>query len=564
MEASFSDIETKSESEATQEDRYSGETSFLCSSKTNSRVNIASICETLVASKAFGFALNSHGRIHFKKDGRLTSKLLSTKTTISKLGMSVHGHNDFLSANPGNYNAHSLSIALNLFLSDNKLFNTAFGFPTESARIFMRPIAIRMEGDEEHEIFIPYFRVYAGGMISLSLSPILGFENSSAHEVIDKHVNRSQRNISSILCEKELLLACMECQVSKMPIQERITQGKIFKTAILSALDAPKEIEFLDEHLTVYELVNTDQLTLTDISRNLLSMVARAAALGVLRTSINWLERQYHDDSIDKYWYAKPIIYIKSHTRQKGSSTENWAAHTPLVNSVMTRTYLAGTAICAAPTHSDMRSFEDFNSFYSEAVSLVLSSAQVESFIEQNRTYTFNNLVTDVQVLNEASHFIQTYYSYASLDLDRCKTAIDVARIELEILKFEESLISAHKYREIANYLDEVRRGNLLATTYKLLHKKIETIRKALELDEKIKSESYTRRITIIFGIIASATLSPELMQPLAKFYGITFADKQVGKLVGIGASVVAVIILLTLIHYIFRFFSWIIRGIRT
>lgn len=563
MEVSFSGVETRSEGEAAQEDTYSGEVAFLCSSKTNGRVNIANICETLVASNAFGFALNSQGRIYFKENGRLISKLLSIETSISELGMSVRGHNNFITANPGDYNAYSLSTALNLFLSDKKLFNAAFGFPTESARIFMRPIAIRMEGNEDHEIFIPYFRVYDGGMVSLSLSPVLGFEDTSVREVIDKEVNRSLRNVSSILCERELLFACTECQVSQMPLQERITQRKAFKVAIESALDAPEEIEFLDENLTVYELVNTDQLTLTDISRNLLSMVARAATLGVLRTRINWLGRQYRDDSIGEYWCAKPIIYINSHTRQKSSSTENWATHKCLVNSVMARAHLTDTAICAVPTHSDMRSFEDFNSFYSEAVSLVLSSAQVGSFIEQNDSYTFNNLVADVQVLSEMSHFIQTYYSYSSLGLDRCKTAIDVARIELEILKFEESLLAAHKYGEIAKYLDAVRRGDHLATIWNLLHKKIETVRKALELDEKIKSESYTYRLTIIFGIIASATLSLELMQPLAKFYGITFADEQVGKLVGIGASVVAVICLLTLSHYIFRAFNWIIRGIR-
>ena len=103
-----------------------------------------------------------------------------------------------------------------------------------------------------------------------------------------------------------------------------------------------------------------------------------------------------------------------------------------------------------------------------------------------------------------------------------------------------------------------------MTTVCKLLHKKIETVRKALELDDKVMSESYTRRITIIFGIIASATLSPELMQPLAKLYGITFANDQVDKLVGIGASVVAVIGFLILTHYIFRIFSFTIRKIKT
>ncbi|MBA6421519.1 hypothetical protein [Pseudomonas sp. 5Ae-yellow] len=564
MEASFSGAEKGSGNEATQEDTYTGEASFLCSSKTNGFAHITRICETLVTSKAFAFALDSRGRIYFEENSILKSELLSIDTTISGLGMSVNGHDRFLTTNPGDYNVYSLSVAFNLFLSDKKLFNAAFGFPAESARIFMRPIAIKMEGNEEHEMFLPYFRIYDGGTISLSLSPILGFENASVREVIFKDVNRSQRNISSILCEKTLLLACIECQVSQMPLQERIRQRKALKAAIKSALDSPEEIDFLNENISFYELVSNDKLSLTDVSRNLLAMVGRAAASGVLRTRINWIGMKHRDESVGAYWCAKPIIFIKSHTRQKNSSTENWESHKHLVNSVMNRVHVNGVAVCSSSSYSDMRAFEDFNSFYSEAVSLVLSSAQLESFIDQNHSYTFNNLVADVQVLNEASHFLQIYYSYTSLKLDNSKTAIDVAKIELEILRLEESLLSAHKYGEIAEYLNEIRRGNHFSTIMKLLHKKVETVRKALELDEKIQSESYMRRITIIFGIIASATLSPELMQPLANVYGITFSNDEIGKLVGIAASVVAVFSILTLSHYIFRAVTWITRRLKT
>ncbi|WP_144411624.1 hypothetical protein [Azotobacter chroococcum] len=427
----------------------------------------------------------------------------------------------------------------------------------------MRPIAVSTEGDEEYEVMIPYFKIYAGGIISISLSPVLGFEGATVREVIGKEVNKSQRNINSVLCERALYLACTESQMSQMPLQERIAQRRGFEATAKSALEAPQELEFLDERLTVYELMHTDQLTLTDIARNLLSVVARAVTLGAVRTRINWFSRQYRDESIGEYWHGKPIIYIRSHTRQKKSSTENWAAHKRLVNSVMARVHLTDVVTHADSARSDMREFDDFNNFYSEAVSLMLSSAQVESFVEQNNSYTFNNLTSDIQVLNEASHFIRIYYAYASLDLDRCKTAIDVARLELEILKFEESLLSAYKYGEIAKYFDEVKRGDHLTTVCKLLRKKVEIVRKALELDEKIASETYTRRTTIIFGIIASATLSPELMQPFAKFYGVNFADEQVGKLVGIGASVVVVVSLLASTHYMFRFFNWITRKIK-
>ncbi|MCK1786179.1 hypothetical protein L9Z73_18035 [Pseudomonas sp. TNT11] len=561
MEVSNADVGPESGSAAPQDDTYSGMATFLCSSKTNGRIDIAGVCEILAASEAFSFALNNRGRIYFKESGRLKSQMLDIETSITGLGMKVSGHSDFLDANPGDSNRYALSNALDLLLSDKKLFNAAFGFPAESARVFMRPIAIRSEGDEGYELIVPYIRVYVGGIISISLPTVLGFESATVRDVVYNEVNKSMRNIDSVLCERELHLACTECQISQMPLRERLAQRKEFEVMISSALNAPDQIEFADEKLTVYELVNTNQFTLTDLARNLLSVVARAVNLGVLRTRIHWLRRQYHDDSIGEYWHGKPIIYVSSHTRQKNSSAENWVTHRSLVNSVMTRVHLTEDITHTDLTHVDMRNFDDFNNFYSESVSLMLASAQVDPQIEKHDSYTFNNLVSDIQVLNEAAHFIQIFYSYASIGINRCKTAIDVARLELKVLKFEESLLSAHKYGEIAKYMGEVKKGYHLTTVYEILCKKIETVRKSLELDEKIASESYTRRITIIFGIIASATLSPELMQPLAKILGLTYGES-IDKIIGIIASVVGVATFLLVVNYVFKSNKFIARMI--
>lgn len=553
--------DTKSSPESvTEENTYSGTATFLYSSKITGNVNLEGMCEILAESDAFSFALTSGGKIYFTEDGTLLSQQLNIEPTITEQGMTVSGHNDFLKANPGDSNTYALSLALDLILSDKRLFNSAYGFPTESARIFMRPIAIRCEGDDDHELVIPYIRVYTGGIISISLPTISGFKESTIQKLVHCEVNKSRKNLTSVLCERELHLACTECQMAQMPRTVRLVQREAFEAIMRAALNTPGEIEFVDERLTVYELVHTDQLTLTDIARNLLSVVARTIALGAVQARIKWYGSQYKDDSIGQHWRGKPIIYINSHTNQKWSSSENWSNHKQLVNSVMARAFLSDKITHTDLNHKDMRNFDDYNNFYSEPVSLMLASSQVEEFIEQYESYTFDNLTSDIQVLNEASHFIQTYYSYASLGLDKCKTAIDVARLELDILGFEETLLSAHKYGEIAKYIEEVQKGDHLTTIYKLLRKKIETVRKALELDDKIKSESFTHRITIIFGIIASATLSPELMQPLAKYMDITTDNGDLAKIYGIGASVIVVIGLLTLSHYTFRLKDLVIK----
>lgn len=544
-------------------DTYSGQAAYLYTSKMNGSVSVASVCEILASSDAFNFALNSHGRIFFKSDGRLKSQQLDIETTLTEQGMKVGGVEDFLKSNMGDSCIYSFNNALNLLLSDKRLFNPSFGFPAESARIFMRPIAMRSEGDDEYEFIVPYFRVYEGGVISVVFSSVLGFGELNVGELVSREVNRSNRNIISVLCEREIYQACVECQISQMSLRERVAQRQPYEAVIKSVLENSEEIEFLDEKLTVYELIGSDQFTITDMARNLLSLVARAVTGGAVKARINWFGAQYRDESIGEYWQGKPLIYISSHTRQKSSSIDNRVVHRQLVNSVMARAYIVNNVEHAVLVSNDLRSMDDFNNFYSESASLLLASADVEFQLEELESFTFDNLTSDVQVLNEAAHLMQVFYSYMSLDLNACTSAIDVARLEIKVLRFEESLLSAHKYGEVANYIQEVRQGGHLVTLDKLLRKKMVIVRKALELDADISSESYSRRIIIVFGLVASAVLSPELIQPVMDYYKVAPQDGSLKKVFGIFVSFATVAGFLILVHYVFKVKGWLVKVLK-
>lgn len=536
---------------------YSGSATFLCSSKITANVTFEVMCEILAESDAFTFAMTNRGRLYYEDRGRLRSQLLNIKPTITEQGMTVSGHREFLDTNPGDANTYAMSTALNLHLSESRLFNTAFGFPSEGARVFMRPFAIKYENTETYELVAPYIRLYKSGIISISLPAIMGFANATIQKVVHHEVNKSRLNVASLLCEKELHLACSETQLSQMSRRDRLSQRKSLEKIMTSALNSPQQLNFATESLTLFELLHTDQLTLTDIARNLLSLAARTIAFGCTQKRINWYANQYNDRFVGQFWCGKPVINIRTHTAQLGSAAQNWAAQKDLVNSVLTRHFPTENAARLDLEVKDLRHFDDFNNFYSESVSLMLASSQVEPSIETQDSYSFDNLTSDIQILNEAAHHILTYYTYASLEIEECKTATDVARLEINILEFEETLLSAHKYGEVAKYIEEVLKGDHLIMTCKLLHKKIETIRKALELDEKISSESFNRRITIIFGIIASAALSPELMQPLAKYFDVASANENINRLYGIAAAIIAVASIVTLTHFAIKAGKW-------
>lgn len=531
-------------------ERYSGQADYLYSSKISTKINLEEACEALVSSSLFPISLSSSGRIHYKSNSRLRSKYLKLSHTLDSLGMEVTGHQDYLTENPGPYNTFLLQRALDLFLSTSKLFNDGFDFPVENARIFMRPIALKTQESDKHEIFCPSFRIYIDGSITACLTPLLGFQDLNPFELTQSVTNKSQKNISSILCEKDTHLACIETELSKTSVVQRLRLRKSAMDAEILTFSNTIPLEFLDERLNTYELINNDKLTLSDLARSLLALVERAVTIGSVRKNISWFRPQHRSLTLDQYWFGKPLIYIEDHTSQLLSAKENWKHHEQLVRCVMARTHILKEHDFSEPPVRDLRIFDDYNSFYSEAISLVLSSAKVPESISNEDTYKFSNLTCDIQVLNEAAHHLLVHYSYMSSTIEKCNTTIDIAQAELRNLEFESSFIAAKKFSETSQYFDHILASDHLTTFRNLAYKKIESRKKYLELEEKIASESQNRRLTVIFGIIASAALSPELMQPLIKKYGLASPADEINKLLGIALATAAVIGSLVIIHF--------------
>ncbi|MER0040623.1 hypothetical protein [Pseudomonas sp. MGal98] len=536
------------------DDVYSGGSVLLHSTKLEVDISIEEVCRILVSSNMFTLGLLGDSSLYYKAGGALKKDRLKIEQTIAGYGLTVDGLDGFRDADTSDSYAWSLNMALNLLLSEKKFFNSEFGFPAESARLFLRPICIRVEGVEEYEILIPILKYSSGGIISLSLYDLLGFTDSSLTDVVRREVNKSQLNVVSVLCEKDFHLACAECQISEMPLKERLSKRNAIKRMIASALSESEVVPFADEQLELYELLHgISQMTLTDVARNLLSVVARAVDQGRVITDVNWYGRQSSNRSIGKYWHSKPIVNIHTHTSQADSSIVNAKVHQRLIDSVLTRIPLRDGDSYSVHSPKDMRGYDDFNNFYSESVSLLLASAKVVPALEKIGGYDFENMISDMYVLNEAALYISIYYSYASIALSSCDNAVDVIEVELDVLRFEESLAAIYKFGEVVNYFGEVRRGSHFDSVYKGYQKKIEVVRKAIELSESKAENSYNRHLTIIFGIIASATLSPELIMPLARIYRVSSGDDSVDKVLAIILSMLLVFAVVMLIGLFFR-----------
>lgn len=530
------------------EDVYTGQAWHVYSHKIDGAIDLAQACNQLLKSKIFQLAFTSDGELAYLEGKKVKRCKLKIDINLTNTGMSVSGHQEFISANPKNSALLSFRSALDLHLSRLKLFSDGFEFPPCSVRAYMYPMFIKCAEEDRYKAYLPYLTLYSNGIMQLTFSDVLGFSDLSVREIVRSAVNKSSLNVVSILASESLLAAICKFSETHTPL-DFLASGVLSRQRKSWIEGHRQEVEFLEETELVTELVHTKVMALSDVSCNIID-IAINEIFGDAKSAMgSWLTRRRKLPVTTGLWMGKPIIYIKEHSNQKESSAENRVAHKYLIDSVLSRIYQAQGATHSNPEYIDHRVLDDFNHFCEEQVSLLISSKKASRFFEAQHAYTFNNLVSDSQVLSELAQYIGMYYRRAQDLVDSCSTAIDVARVSLAVANFEASLIASRRSGEVAKMVESFSDFPSNKHIRASLKNKIEVIGKAIELDDRIDSEVSNKRLTILFGIIASATLSPELIQPLGKmfnFYGLY--DESVVKVASTAISFAGVFLLMKLI----------------
>jgi len=523
-------------------DTYSGENAYIYSSRILNFKGISSVSKLLTSSNIFLMSLDSHNVLTYRNGGKLAQKTLDVQMALNEQGLKISNHIEFIESNTSQIYRYAFMIALNLFLSEKRLFNVSYSFPLPKIRLFMHPVSIATETCDDSELYLPIVSIYDDGTIQLSFKSVTGFHYLSDKSLMRNIINKSQLNVTSFLCCKDLLLASIAHELSKETLPTKFINRFAFNQIMESSIKEPHQIDFGEEKLNLFELIQTNPITITDIARNLLSLLASS----IVQNSVQ-------DKHLGYYWCAKPVIFIDTHSRQMNIASENWSTHKYFVDSVMSRVMQNSPNPEQLRKINDIRSLNDYNHFYSDAISLVLMSKDASNNLTIQDSYTFENVISDALTLNEIGEYIKTYYCYAEQRIERCRNTIEIVQEELSLITFESSLMSTQKYGEIAAFIQCVKCGDFVMNSIKNVERKLEGVRKSLELNEKISSEIDSKRITIFFGVLASASLSPEIVQPALQAMNLAPKESGTLKIIGFLISIVFVCLCLPLTKFIWR-----------
>lgn len=524
-----------------EEQTYSGQIWHTFSSSLGRAIDLDMACKRLVKSKLFSVALASTGELFYISKDKFLKDELRIDLSLGRTGLTVNGSKRFLDGEQNLFTLISFKRALSLLLSQRKAFNTEFGFPCNTAWVFMEPMLIRAEQKDDHEVITPYLTIHSDGTFQLTFAPLIGFEDESAAHIIRSYVNRAQQNIESVLVSPTFASDAYHQYASGIPWWRRIANRSELKELCRKMTSEGESVE-LDEDIsiTVTELLHTDEMSLSDIARNILD---RSASISLGSNSFARKTQSKLGDSLFKSaWLGKPILYIESCSGQAASLSDAVSENETFIRSVLHR--VEGAKWNADLT--DYRAFNDYAHFYSPGVTLVFYSVAIADFFlseQVDSSFDLDNIICDAQILNEAAQYISMFYHQKLFEVEGLKDAVGVARVKLEIAVFEDRLVSSSRQSgEVFNFIDSVLKEPMMESSRQALSNKINTFERAFELSEKSLSDARSRRLSSLFGIIASAALAPVLVSPALNYFGVLEGYSQdAASMIGVAVSILVV-----------------------
>lgn len=521
-------------------EHYSGQIWHTFSCGLGHAIELELACKRLVKSKLFSVALISTGELFYISNGKLLKDKLRIGLNLGKTGLTASGGDRFFDSEPELFTLLSFRRGLSLFLSQRKAFNPEFGFPCDTAWVFMEPMLIRSEQQDDHEVLIPYLTIHSDGTFHLTFAPLFGFKDESVKNILKHYVNRPHRNIESILVSPDLASDAYFQYVNGLPRWKRLIHRRELKELYRNMTSETESIKLDDEiSIIVAELLHNDEMSLSDVARNILD---RSASISF--GSGNFSKKRRYKLEVSPFkspWMGKPILYVESCNGQSVSLSDAIRENETFIRSVLHR--VEGAKWDSALT--DYRAFNDYAHFYSPGVTLVFCSVALLDFLNEQSDSSFDmdNVICDVQILNEAAQYISVFYHQKLFEVEDLASAMEVAKVKLEIAVFEDRLISSSRQSgEVFNFIDSVLKEPMMEAVRQALSKKINTFERAFELSEKSLSDARSRRLSLLFGIIASAALAPVLVSPALNYLGVLEGYSQdAASMIAVAASILVV-----------------------
>ena len=368
-------------------------------------------------------------------------------------------------------------------------------------------------------VLYPVIKLFESGVILVEFRTMSPEFNTPLEEFINCHVNLGFVNFDEIEVPpaiSDLAKKAYYHSVQSWPTHQRSTMNQLEREHSQAVKKKSREV-ISGDFTAILAPLSREQgqtETLSTLAQTLYSVVG--FVISNPRSGLSYLLRgQKHLISAGNFWSGRPHVYITDFKDQKTTSDENIQTYGAEFGWIHKRYYGGQDQVGLINLPKDLRLFNDYSAFISQAVSLWVWSKKgrdrMKPYADANRGY----LIYEQQAIIELLE-----YGYILHRKLLAKTETALSANEVLDLRWEVNHLRA-EMAEISNN-GEIR--DLLLAGWKELG--VETLQSRITEGLSIReaqtsiweargSERISRWLTILFGVVAVPPIANEVLRPL-------------------------------------------------
>lgn len=478
------------------------------------------IIKHAMLSGVFLSAFDHRKDLHYFNGGKLSKSHLEFEFNSDVTGVKVSGlpfDKENQACDLTKYSAH---ILVNKILSQAKILQADDTFYNDFIFFAMKPLFLK-DGATERAI-IPIINVYENGIAQVNFID-LGNYSDSIDDFIKNQVLYPYKRFNSITCSLEYATKFVDFDNKISSLWRRLIDRRFLNELKMKLKNDSGPITYgelkLSGNYVDYMKFSSVRHGLSDIARTAVALLYSNAIKVTFREFIMGV-------AVNKYysgWQGKPNIFIFEHDNQKSKSSLNWASNRRMINALLSKSmglYQENIPL----RYEDYRMFDDFNYFSAQGISLSVLTSKSRKQLHESKGFTVDNFMWDNLVKSDLREIVSFFYEGAIYKIKNINGSVELAKIRKEIFEFEEWLRStSRRSGEIHSYALSLYNHNDIKQSRKSIDSLIKSKMEVIKIQETESNDRANRNLTLIFGLVATTSISPILVKPILEV--LKFSD---------------------------------------
>lgn len=422
--------------------------------------------------------------------------------------------------------------------------------PPPYIRIVLGEFHLTSSGADFGIILYPVVKLFESGVILVEFRTIAPKRDIAIEEFIDRHVNLGLVRFDKVEVPpsvSDLATKAYYQSVIKWPLRLRYFLNKAQSGHRQAVTELTENIQSGDFSVQLAPLSSENEKgdTLESLARTIYSIIG--FVISNPRSGLEFMLRgQRKIISAGNYWCGRPHVYLIDFEEQKASAKENIQTFGGEFGWILGRCFGSPLEAGLRYLPADMRHFDDYSAFISQAASLWVWSTEGKERQSGCADANRGHLIYEQQATVELLEYGYMLHRSLLAKVEVATSSSEVHELRWAVNHLRSDMADATHFGEIRDLLHAGWAELGITALQSRIAEGLSIRVDQTILREARGSERIGRWLTIVFGVIAIPPLATEVLRPLWTLFAWWSPSSAPAKgLFFIGIAVITVVIMI-------------------